>query len=57
LSPHPITLRNRAQVASLVTGLAPVPPGLVPITEWRPEPDDPRYDQVVPVHGILARKP
>jgi hypothetical protein len=57
LSPQPITLRNRAEVARLVAGLVPVPPGLVPITEWRPEPDDPRYDQVVPVHGILARKP
>jgi hypothetical protein len=31
--------------------------GLVPITEWRPESGDPRYDQVVPVYGVLARKP
>jgi hypothetical protein len=57
LSAQPITLRCRAEVARLVAGLAPVPPGLVPITEWRPEPDDPGYDQVVPVYGVLARKP
>jgi S-adenosyl methyltransferase len=57
MSAQPITLRSRAEVALLVEGLAPVPPGLVPITEWRPEPDDPRYDRVVPVYGVLARKP
>jgi hypothetical protein len=57
LSAQPVTLRSRAEVALLVEGLAPVPPGLVPITEWRPEPDDPRYDRVVPVYGVLARKP
>jgi hypothetical protein len=57
LSAKPITLRSRAEVASLAAGLTPVPPGLVPINEWRPEPDDPRYDQAVPVYGVLARKP
>lgn len=56
MSAQPITLRSRAEVALLVAGLVPVPPGLVPITEWRPEPDDPRYDRVVPVYGVLARK-
>ena len=56
MSAQPVTLRSRAEVALLVAGLAPVPPGLVPITEWRPEPDDPRYDRVVPVYGVLARK-
>ena len=57
LSAQPITLRSRAEVADLVAGLDLVPPGLVPITEWRPEQDDPRYDQIIPVHGVLARKP
>jgi S-adenosyl methyltransferase len=52
---QPITLRSRAEVAGLVAGLEPVPPGLVPITEWRPDPDDP--GQAVPMHGIVARKP
>lgn len=57
LSAQPITLRSRAEVARLVAGLDLVPPGLVPITEWRPEHDDPRHDQIIPVHGVLARKP
>jgi len=53
---QPITLRSRPEVAELVAGLDPVPPGLVPITEWRPAPDDPRSDQVIPVHAVVARK-
>jgi hypothetical protein len=53
-----IALRSKAEVADLVAGLAPVPPGLVPVTEWRPT-ADPRFDSAaaVPVYGIVARKP
>ena len=57
---QPITLRSRAEVASLVAGLEPVPPGLVPITEWRPGPDAPGEDSrehPIPMHGVVARKP
>jgi S-adenosyl methyltransferase len=54
---QPITLRSRAEVGELVAGLEPVPPGLVPITEWRPAPDEPRFEQAVPVHAVVARKP
>jgi hypothetical protein len=57
---QPITLRSRAEVAALVAGLEPVPPGLVPITEWRPEPSVPAGSSpghTVPVHGVVARKP
>ncbi|MGH3216544.1 MAG: SAM-dependent methyltransferase, partial [Trebonia sp.] len=57
---QPITLRSRAEVASLVAGLEPVPPGLVPITEWRPDPDTPGGSgqaRTVSVHGVVARKP
>jgi hypothetical protein len=53
-----ITLRSKAEVADLVGGLTPVPPGLVPVTEWRPTADgglDPAA--TVPVYGIVARKP
>lgn len=57
LPAQPITLRSRSQVARLVAGLELVPPGLVPITEWRPDPADPRFGRAVPVHGVLARKP
>jgi S-adenosyl methyltransferase len=53
-----IALRSEAEVADLVAGLDPVPPGLVPVTDWRPS-GDPRLDRPasVPVYGIVARKP
>jgi hypothetical protein len=54
---QPITLRSRSEVAGLAAGLDPVPPGLVPINEWRPSPDDPDSENVVPVYAIVARKP
>jgi hypothetical protein len=57
MSAQPITLRSRSQVADLVAGLELVPPGLVPVSEWRPAPTDPRFDDVVPIHGVVARKP
>ena len=53
---QPITLRSRAEVAGLTADLDPVPPGLAPVTQWRPDPDDRVFDQLVPVHGIVARK-
>jgi hypothetical protein len=52
-----ITPRSRAEVASVVAGLDLVPPGLVPICDWRPAPDDPRFGDVVPYYGVVARKP
>ena len=53
-----ITLRSKAEVADLAGSLTLVPPGLVPVTEWRPA-ADPRFDPAasVPVYGIVARKP
>ena len=55
---QPITLRSRQEVDALVGGgLAPVPPGLVPVTEWRPTPADPIFERPVPVYGVVARKP
>jgi len=52
-----VTLRSRAEVAALVSGLDPISPGLVPVCEWRPVPTDPRFEDVVPVHAVVARKP
>ena len=54
---QPIVLRSRSQVADLVAGLDPVPPGLVTITQWRPAATDPRFDHAIPVHAVVARKP
>jgi hypothetical protein len=52
-----ITLRSREEIADLAAALVPVPPGLVPVTDWRPAPEDPRFDGVLPVHGLVACKP
>ncbi|TVZ04582.1 SAM-dependent methyltransferase [Trebonia kvetii] len=52
-----ITLRSREEVASLVAGLELVPPGLVHACDWRPAPDDPVFDAVIPLYGVVARKP
>jgi hypothetical protein len=57
LPEQPITLRSRADVARFTAGLDPVPPGLVPVTEWRPDPDDLGFEHAIPVHGIVANKP
>lgn len=57
MSDRKIMLRSRAELTGLLTGLDLVPPGLVPVTEWRPEAADPRFEHVVPLYGALARKP
>ena len=37
LVPASITARSHAQVTALFGGLPLVPPGIVPVTEWRPD--------------------
>jgi hypothetical protein len=54
---QPIRLRSRAEVGRFTAGLDPVPPGLALVTEWRPDPEDPDYENPIPVHGIVANKP
>jgi len=57
MSEQRIELRSRARLTHVLTGLELVPPGIAPVTDWRPASDDPRFDLVVPIHGIVARKP
>jgi hypothetical protein len=57
LPAQPIALRSRAELAGLAAGLEPVPPGLVPVAEWHPDAGDPAFDHVIPVYGLVARKP
>ena len=52
-TPKPITLRSRADVRSLVSGLELIPPGVVPVSEWHP---GDVAAQPVPIHGVVARK-
>jgi hypothetical protein len=56
-SPLPLTLRSHAELASILRGLDLVPPGLVPVCDWSPNPDDPRPALLVPVYAAVARKP
>ena len=56
MSDRQIKLRSRAGLAGLLADLDPVPPGLVPVTEWRPDPADPRFEHAVPVYGAVGRK-
>jgi hypothetical protein len=56
MSDRQITLRPRAGIAGLLAGLDPVQPGLVPVTEWRPDAADPLFEYAVPVYGAVARK-
>jgi S-adenosyl methyltransferase len=56
MSEQRLTLRSSTEVAALVTGLVPVPPGLVPVSAWHPDPAIESQAEV-PMHGIVARKP
>jgi hypothetical protein len=51
--PTPVTLRSRADILALVAGLDVIPPGVVPVTEWRP---DAPPAAPAPLQGVVARK-
>ncbi len=56
LAPAPVTARTHAQVTSLFGGLPLLAPGVVPVTEWRPQVGDP-FGQPADLHGGVARIP
>ncbi|WP_247667460.1 SAM-dependent methyltransferase [Micromonospora sp. C81] len=52
--------RTDEEILSFADGLTVLEPGLVPLAEWRPEPDAPAAAQTDTYHtfvGLLARKP
>ncbi|MEU3844814.1 SAM-dependent methyltransferase [Streptomyces sp. NPDC028635] len=51
----PYNLRTVDEIAAYFDGLELVEPGVVPVTQWRPEPG--ANTEVVAEHGGLARKP
>jgi hypothetical protein len=53
----PQTMRNRAEVMRFFDGLDLVPPGLVYVHVWRPDPGDVPPAGGVSAHGGVARKP
>jgi S-adenosyl methyltransferase len=54
--PVPVTARTHSQVSALFGGLPLLAPGVVPVTEWRPEAVDP-FGQPADLHGGVARIP
>jgi S-adenosyl methyltransferase len=59
-TPTSLHLRTSDQVAALLSGMELIEPGVVPVTEWHPDPSDPDEpdDKPLPaVVGVLARQP
>jgi SAM-dependent methyltransferase len=55
-TPTSVRTRTPAQVAALLSGLELVPPGIVPITRWHPDPSLPPEDEQRSVLGAVARR-
>ncbi|HMA46674.1 MAG TPA: SAM-dependent methyltransferase [Frankiaceae bacterium] len=55
----PLTMRSHAEVAALVDGLEPVPPGLVRLPLWRPDGPEalPGPADAFPGWTVVARRP
>jgi hypothetical protein len=49
-TPTAVHLRTPEQVAALIDGWEPVPPGVVPITSWHPDP----YEEEAPQPAVVA---
>jgi S-adenosyl methyltransferase len=52
-----MTRRTREEVLRFFEGLEILEPGLVPMAQWRPEPDVPIPHRLSPAHCGVARKP
>jgi hypothetical protein len=53
----PQTMRSHAEVSRFFEGLSLVPPGVVHVHTWRPDPGDDAPEDVPSVHGGVAMKP
>jgi O-methyltransferase involved in polyketide biosynthesis len=56
LAPVQVTARSHAQVTALFGALSLLAPGVVPVSEWRPEVGDP-FGQPADLHAGVARVP
>ena len=52
-----VVLRSKAEVTAWFGGLEVVDPGVVTVTEWRPDSTGDTYGTPVPMYGIVGRKP
>jgi hypothetical protein len=57
LAATPVFLRDRGQVTRWFAGLELVPPGIVEVHRWRPEPGEPDFPAGMPLLGAVGRKP
>ncbi|HXV93437.1 MAG TPA: SAM-dependent methyltransferase [Pseudonocardia sp.] len=53
----PYELRSVEQIAGWFEGLEMVEPGLVPVTQWRPDPCEVGQAEPIDAYGAVARKP
>jgi hypothetical protein len=53
----PYLLRSREQIGQCFEGLEMVAPGLVPITQWRPDTLEVGTVKPIDAYGAVARKP
>ncbi|MER7280073.1 SAM-dependent methyltransferase [Dactylosporangium sp. NPDC000244] len=56
-TPTSVRTRNPKQVAGILAGLELVEPGVVPITSWHPDPEEPAEHEQRSVLGAVGRKP
>jgi hypothetical protein len=55
-TPTPFQVRSNEQVLALLSGWDVVDPGLVPVTDWHPDPDGDRLAPVRTMVGVVDRK-
>jgi hypothetical protein len=53
----PQTMRTHGEVCRFFEGLSLVPPGVVYVHTWRPDPGDDAPEEVASAHGGVGRKP
>jgi SAM-dependent methyltransferase len=56
ISTTPVTLRSRAEVTHWADGLEIIEPGVVQVTQWRPEAQNAPAATVMPLYAFVARK-
>jgi hypothetical protein len=57
VSPIPVWLRDRDDVAGWLDGMELVEPGIVDVDKWRSADGDPEYPDGIPLYGAVGRKP
>ena len=56
-TPTPLHLRTTDEISRLLAGLEPVEPGVVPVSEWHPDPDELDDEHRTEIIAAVGRKP